>query len=87
MIVTAFVLEMLPPGGSPEYWPEGFGFDTHTHATEITSAKRFPSALAAMRAGNGYRRPAAFWESERRHAALMREKFDRWRFAAIEMEE
>lgn len=77
------IVRMTPPNGPPEYWPERFGHGVHEHATDVARAHRFPDAASAIAAMNGYRWPPAFWESERRHAERMRQKFAGWKFEAI----
>ena len=78
-----FVIRFIDPSGATSYWPEGFGFTAHAHAADLADAKQFADRKIAQRSLNGYVNPPAFWESERRHARLMQEKFRNWKFEVI----
>ena len=78
-----YALRMTPPKGEPEYIPEGFGFTAHEHAKSINGAARWPTEAAAIRAGNAYRWPPAFWNGEREHAKRMAARFAGWQFDAV----
>lgn len=81
--MTGFIICMTPLNGTPEYWPEGFGFSVHKHATRCEDAKVFTSESEAWHRANNYRWPPAFWESERRHRDLMEKKFRGWKFEVL----
>lgn len=80
-----YVLRMTPPRGAPEYLPPGFGYTAHEHARAITQAARFDTPQDAMRRGNAYRWPPAFWNSEREHRDRMARRFRGWTFEAVEV--
>ena len=80
-----FVIQFIDPAGAASYWPEGFGFSAHAHAVNLADAKRFADQKSAQRSLNGYVNPAAFWESERRHARQMQDKFRNWKFEIKEV--
>jgi hypothetical protein len=79
--MTGFIIVMTPPDGRPEYWPEGFGFTSHAHATERAQAEIFPDEVTAWQRANGYRWPPAFWNSERAHRERIERRFRNWTFA------
>ena len=78
-----YVLQMTPPNGAPEYLPRGFGFTAHAHTSDIADAEAFDTKAAAMRRGNAYRWPSAFWDSEIAHRDRMARKFAGWAFATV----
>lgn len=79
-----FIIRMTPPNAAPEYWPEGFGYTCHAHATRETDAAQFADRATAARIMNGYRHPPAFWDSERKHRENMARKFRSWAFEVVE---
>lgn len=79
--MAEFVVCMRPPGGGPvEYMPKGFGFTAHAHTLDRSKAETWPTVERARQAGDGYRRPPAFWNSEREHRDAMERKFRGWSF-------
>lgn len=76
----AHIIRFKDPTGQVSYWPKGFGFTSHKHAETVDNAERFESAATAWRRVSGYVNPPAFWESERRHAELMRIQFRGWSY-------
>jgi hypothetical protein len=82
-----FVIRFIDPSGAVSYWPEGFGFTAHAHAADLADAKPFADQSSAQRSLNGYVNPPAFWESERRHARLMQDKFRNWKFEVMQLKE
>lgn len=78
-----YILRMTPPTGPAEYYPDGFGYTCHAHGQDIASAKVFDTAQDAMRRGNSYRWPPAFWGCELRHKEAMATKFRNWKFDAV----
>lgn len=82
-----FAIRLTPPKGAPEYIPPGFGFTAHAHVTDEAAAERIETRALAERRLWNYIDPPAFWNSERRHNALMREKFRGWKCEVIELAE
>ena len=80
-----FIVAMQPPKGPAEYLPAGFGYTCHAHTIDKAEAERFPTKEAAGRGANGYRYPAAFWESERRHRENLDRQFRGWVFSVEEI--
>jgi hypothetical protein len=78
-----YVIRFIDPAGAVTYWPPGFGFTSHEHASTLEAAERFTDEIIAQRHLNGYVHPPAFWNSEREHAEKMHQQFRNWRYEVI----
>jgi hypothetical protein len=74
-----FAIRFTDPRGVVSWYPEGFGYTSHAHATDASKAARFESEAKASRSLYGYISPPAFWNSERAHAEKLRQQFRNWK--------
>lgn len=70
-----FIASMVEPNGNVLYLPKGFGFTNHAWALDASQAEVFETEGAARQRLLAFIQPPAFWESERKHQQLMREKY------------
>jgi hypothetical protein len=80
-----YVIRFTNPAGEVTYMPEGFGFTSHAHVSELALAARFEDPRHAQQRLSGYILPDAFWDSERRHRELMIEKFRGWKCEVVKL--
>jgi hypothetical protein len=73
-----YAIKFTDPKGVVSWYPKGFGHTCHEHAADAAKAETFPDERTAAKRLMGYINPPAFWNSERRHSELMRQKFRNW---------
>lgn len=73
--IKMFIAQLISPKGEAVFYPKGFGFTCHAWATSAEGAELFETEAKARQRVLAVVQPPAFWECERRHAQLMREKY------------